>query len=185
MKTVVPEAATSDLRYPLGPFDVEAEMRRHDRRELLRQMAGASGTLRAATAGLTPSQLDTPYRPGGWTVRQVVHHLTDSHVNWYVRTKLALTESEPTIKPFDGDRWSELKDAREGPLEPSLLLIEGLHARWVQLFESLTPADWSRRLFHPERGWMVLETTLPMHAWHVRHHAAQITELRKRLGWSS
>ena len=184
MRTVAPEAPTSDLRYPLGPFDLEAEVKRYDRQELLRQMLGAAATFRAATAGLTASQLDTPYRPEGWTVRQVVHHLTDSHVNWYVRTKLALTESEPTIKPFDGERWSELKDAREGPVEPSLLLLAGLHTRWVQLLESLTPAEWSRKLFHPERGWMVLDSTLPMYAWHIRHHAAQITELRKRMGWN-
>lgn len=154
------------------------------RRELLSQIAEAPRRLRAAVEGLSAEQLNTPYRLEGWTVRQVVHHLADAHLNWYVRTKLALTENEPTIKPYAEARWAELHDARHGPIEPSLLLLASLHERWVQLFESLATVDWSRSFVHPERGVLTLDATLPMHAWHGRHHTAQITELQKRMGWA-
>ncbi len=116
-------------------------------------------------------------------MRQVVHHLADSHLNWYIRTRLALTEQAPVVKPYAEARWAELTDARDGPVESSLLLMEGLHARWARLFESLSPEDWQRTLNHPERAVMTLESTLPMHAWHCRHHTAHITALRERMGW--
>jgi uncharacterized damage-inducible protein DinB len=132
---------------------------------------------------LSGAQLDTPYRPAGWTVRQVVHHLADAQANWYVRTRLALTEFEPLVKPFDEVSWAELADARTGPVEPSLLLCDGLGARWVALFESLSAAEWARQMIHPDRGTFVLEQILPMHVWHGRHHTAQITSLRQRMGW--
>ena len=173
-----------DLRYPIGPFQAEARISDANRRELLSQIAEAPKRLRASVEGLSAEQLDTPYRLEGWTVRQVVHHLADAHLNWYVRTKLALTENKPTIKPYAEARWAELYDARHGRVEPSLLLLDSLHERWVRLFESFAPADWSCDFIHPERGVLTLDATLPMHAWHGRHHTAQITELRKRMGWA-
>jgi len=173
----------SDLRYPIGPFQLQFESTPEGRREFLVHLAEAPKRLQASVDGLSAEQLDTPYRPEGWTVRQVVHHLADAHLNWYVRTKLALTEDNPTIKPYNEARWAELPDARHSSVEPSLLLLDGLHERWVLLFESLSPADWSREFIHPERGVLTLDDTLPMHAWHGRHHTAQITELRKRMGW--
>src|ERR1700680_3091975 len=140
-----------DLRYPIGPFQTEVRISGANRRELVSQIAEAPKRLRAAVKGLSAEQLDTPYCLEGWTVRQVVHHLADAHVNWYVRTKLAMTENKPTIKPYAEARWAELHDARYGGIEPSLLLLESLHERWVQLFESLAPVDWSRSFVHPER----------------------------------
>ena len=172
-----------DLRYPIGPFGSEPAASDAARSACLIQLAEAPSKLRTATAGLSDDRLDTPYRSGGWTVRQVVHHLADSHLNWYIRTRLALTEDEPTIRPYDQERWAELADARIGPIEPSLALYAALHARWVRLFESLAPEDWSRRFFHPERGWLTLAGTLPMMVWHGRHHASQIAALRKRMNW--
>ena len=138
--------------------------------------------LKAAVGGLNDRQLDTPYRPGGWTVRQVVHHLPDSHLNSFVRFKLALTEEEPTIKPYDEARWAELADSK-APIELSLPLLENLHERWVLLLNSLTPADWQRKFRHPERGPMTLTDNLQIYAWHGRHHVAHITALRERNGW--
>jgi len=174
----------TDLRYPIGPVESYVVLSGRDRRECLARMAGAPAVLRVAVQGMSSSQLDTPYRAGGWSVRQIVHHLADSQLNWYVRSKLALTEDEPTILPFDSDRWLERADARGAPVEPSLVLLEGLYQRWVPLLESLTSEEWSRRLYHPERGWLVLADTLPMHAWHAQHHTAQITALAKRMGWT-
>ena len=173
------------MRYPIGPYVALACVGPDLRRRLLDEMAEAPADLRHAVEDLSPSQLDTPYRPGGWTVRQVVHHLADAQMNWYVRAKLALTEDEPVVKPYDEVRWAELPDARAGPIEPSLLLLEALYRRWVALFESLTETEWARRLLHPERGEFVLDTVLPMHAWHGRHHTAQIAALRRRMGWDT
>jgi uncharacterized damage-inducible protein DinB len=173
-----------DLRYPIGPFDL-GKVLEVDRDVCLCQLAEAPGLLRAAVEGLTPAQLDTPYRPGGWTVRQVVHHLADAHMNWYARTKLAITELEPTIKPYDESRWAELEDARTASMELSLTLFDSLHTRWVQFFHSLAEADWSRKFNHPERGMMSVAEVLPIMAWHARHHTAHITGLRERMGWKS
>ncbi len=133
--------------------------------------------------GLSAAQIDTPSRPEGWTVRQVVHHLPDSHMNSYVRFKLALTEDEPTIKPYAEDRWAELADTRFTPIETSLTLLESLHERWVALLRSLTPEQWKRNFRHPELGLMSLEKTLALYAWHGQHHVTQITSLRERNGW--
>jgi uncharacterized damage-inducible protein DinB len=146
-------------------------------------MAEAPDHLRAAVARLSGEQFDTPYRPGGWTVRQVVHHLADAQVNWYVRTKLALTEDEPVVRAWDEVRWAEMYDARTAAPEPSLILLDGLYRRWVELFHSLSEEQWKRRLIHPERGEFVLDAALAMHVWHGQHHTAQIVELRKRMGW--
>jgi uncharacterized damage-inducible protein DinB len=139
--------------------------------------------LHDAVEGLTDSQLDTPYRPGGWTVRQVVHHLADSHMHSYIRTRFALTETEPAIMAYDENSWAQLKDARSGPIEHSLVMLDGLHARWSQLLESMSEADWSRKFVHPERGQLTLADHIPIYAWHGKHHAAHITQLRKRMGW--
>jgi len=173
-----------DLRYPVGPFRYTETGSPAQRDQWLSQIATAPGELRAAVAGLSPGQLDTPYRPEGWTVRQVVHHLPDSHLNAYARIKLALTEEEPTIKPYEEARWAELPDARTGPVEPSLALLDFLHQRWLLLLRQLEPADFGRRFRHPEHGRMIgLDETLAMYAWHGRHHVAHISSLRRRMGW--
>ena len=140
----------SDLRYPIGKFNYEGELTQDARRRAMDDIEAAPARLRAAVEGLSPEQLDTPYRRDGWTVRQVVHHLADSHLNAYTRSKLALTEEEPTVKPYDETRWAELSDARTAPVEISLALLESLHRRWVLLLWSLTPADFARRFRHPE-----------------------------------
>lgn len=153
-----------------------------ERAAWIRQMADAPAALRSAVAGLSDAQLDTPYREGGWTVRQVVHHLPDSHLNAYVRMKLALTEDHPTIKPYHEARWAELPDSR-APLEVSLALFERLHERWVLLWESLDQEQFARTLVHPEIGVVRLDQMLASYAWHGRHHTAHITSLRARMGW--
>jgi hypothetical protein len=171
-----------DLRYPVGRFEFPASMTNTDLSEFVDQIAAAPSRLRAAVAGLSDAQLDTPYRPGGWTVRQVVHHVPDSHMNSYVRFRLALTEDSPTIKPYDEARWAELTDTRL-PVEPSLTLLESLHARWVPLLRSLSAADWKRTFRHPELGLVSLENNAALYAWHGRHHVAHITSLRGRMNW--
>lgn len=172
-----------DLRYPIGRFNRESEITPAKIAGWIDEVAAAPAALRAAVAGLTPEQLNTPYRPGGWTVRQVVHHLPDSHLNSYVRFKLALTEDDPVIKPYAEDRWAELHDARTAPVETSLVFLEALHQRWVALLRALTPPDFARTFRHPERGQMRLDDTLALYAWHGRHHVAHITGVRQRLGW--
>ncbi len=173
----------SDLRYPIGKFNHEGELAEDARRRAMDDIEAAPARLRAAVEGLSPEQLDTPYRPDGWTVRQVVHHLADSHLNAYTRFKLALTEEEPTVKPYDETRWAELSDARTAPVEISLALLESLHRRWVLLLRSLAPADFARRFRHLELGVMSLDKNLALYAWHGRHHVAHITSLRERMGW--
>ncbi|MBA3761453.1 MAG: bacillithiol transferase BstA [Gemmatimonadota bacterium] len=173
-----------DLRYPIGPFRYGGSTSPALRDQWLGEIAAAPGQLRAAVAGLSDPQLDTPYRPDGWTVRQVVHHLPDSHLNAYTRIKLALTEEEPTIKPYEEARWAELPDARSGPLEPSLALLDFLHQRWLLLLRNLRQADFARRYRHPEHGRMFeLDEVLALYAWHGRHHVAHITSLRRRMAW--
>ena len=172
-----------DLSYPIGKFECRASVDAAVRSEYLRQIASAPGRFREAVQEMDDAQLDTPYRPGGWTVRQVVHHVADSHMNAYVRFRLALTEDDPLIKPYDQAAWAELADARTGPVETSLSLIDSLHARWVALAGSLPDAAFSRAFLHPERGRVPLDANLAMYAWHGRHHAAHITGLRERMGW--
>jgi hypothetical protein len=172
----------ADLRYPVGKPERPERLTEQQRRDFIAAIAQAPANLRAAVAGLNDAQLDTPYRPGGWTVRQVAHHLPDSHMNAYIRFKLALTENEPTIKPYEEARWAELADAK-APIEPSLALLEHLHRRWVPLLESLTPADWARNFNHPESGLNSLDKSLAIYSWHGRHHVAHITALRERKGW--
>jgi len=172
-----------DLRYPIGKFQWEAAITDKQREQLIAQIEQAPAQLRQALAGLTEEQIDTPYRPGGWTVRQVVHHLPDSHMNTYTRFRLALTEDEPTIKPYDQERWAVLEDARTAPPELSLSLLESLHQRWVILMRSLRAQDFARTFRHPEIGQVTLDKYLGMAAWHGRHHIAHITSLRDRMGW--
>jgi len=173
-----------DLRYPIGKFQWEDNVSEARRREMIGQIAETPAKVRAAVAGLSAQQLDTPYREGGWTVRQVVHHLADSHLNAFVRFKLALTEDEPTIKTYEQQLWAETPDAKAAPAELSLAMLEGLHQRWAILLRSLSPADFSRQFTHPEHGKMTLERLLGLYAWHGRHHAAHITGLREREGWT-
>ena len=174
---------STDLRYPIGPLQLDIPITPQIRQECLAELSLAPMRMRAAVEGLSSEQLDARYRPEGWTVRQVVHHLIDSQMNWYIRMRLTLTENEPTIKPYDEKLWAELTDARSGPVEPSLLLIDGLYQRSSILFSSLNPDDWKRTLIHPERGILTMDKSLYLFAWHGRHHAAHITDLRKRMGW--
>jgi hypothetical protein len=172
-----------DLRYPIGKFKYDGPPSEEQKNAFLNDVAATPANLRAAVKGLSEAQFDTPYRPGGWTVRQVVHHLPDSHMNSYVRFKLALTEEEPTIKPYAEDRWAELADTKATPVEVSLTLLDSLHDRWMRLLRSLSPEDWKKTFRHPVLGAMTLEKALAIYAWHGRHHVAHITELRKRKSW--
>jgi uncharacterized damage-inducible protein DinB len=173
----------SDLRYPIGKFHFDGPLSEEQKKTSLDEIARAPANLRAAVKGMSEAQLDTPYRPGGWTIRQVIHHVPDSHLNSYVRFKLALTEDEPTIKPYAEDRWAELADTKSTPVEVSLTLLDSLLDRWVRLLQSLTAEDWKRTFRHPDLGAMTLEKTLALYAWHGRHHVAHITALRQREGW--
>jgi len=173
----------TDLRYPIGKFNYEGPSTADQRQKFMDDIAQAPSHLRAAVKGLSDQQLDTPYRPEGWTVRQVTHHVPDSHLNAYVRFKLALTEDQPTIKPYAEDRWAQLADTQTTPVEVSLTMLDSLHDRWVRLLRSLRPEDWKREFRHPELGTVSLEKNLALYAWHGRHHVAHITNLRQRNGW--
>ncbi|HTX76861.1 MAG TPA: putative metal-dependent hydrolase [Terracidiphilus sp.] len=168
-----------ELRYPVGRFDSATAGSRADQLEVLRQLPGR---LRHAVSGLDDAQLDTPYREGGWTVRQVVHHFADSHANSYIRVKLALTEDTPVIKPYDEAAWANLPDSRM-PVEVSLPFVEAVHARFVALYEFMSEAEYGRTYVHPERGAVTLAQNLAIYAWHCRHHLAHITRLREEMGW--
>jgi hypothetical protein len=160
------------------PDAVTASMRA----EAIAAIATLPMTLRAAVRGLSDAQLDTPYRPGGWTVRQVVHHVADSHMNAFVRLKLALTEENPTVKPYDEKAFANLADQRL-PVDVSLLLLDGLHARWTAVLTPLTPEQFGRPLYHPEIGPITVDYLVQTYGWHSRHHVAHITRLREREGW--
>ena len=172
-----------DLQYPIGKFQWEGAITNEQSEQLIAQIEQAPAQLRQAVAGLSQEQVNTPYRLNGWTVKQVVHHLPDSHMNTYIRFRLALTEDEPTIKPYDQERWAVLEDARTAPLELSLSLLESLHHRWVILLRSLRAQDFARTFRHPEMGVVSLDKYLALVAWHGRHHIAHITSLRDRMGW--
>jgi hypothetical protein len=177
-------ARMDDLRYPTGRFTLDPHVTPEKRAGWIRRIAEVPSKLRSTVQGLDESRLQTPYRPGGWSVRQVIHHLPESHMNAFVRFKLALTEDTPTVKPYDEAAWSNIADTARTPIDVSLTLLDALHARWVILLESLAPADFSRRLFHPEQGAIDLEWMLQQYAWHGHHHIAQIEGLRKREGWN-
>lgn len=173
----------NDPRYPIGKFTFNGSPNEEQRKKFIADIEQAPAALRAAIQCLSPQQIEAPYRDGGWTVRQVVHHVPESHMNAYIRFKLALTEDAPTIKPYMEDRWAATPDVRSTPLEVSLALLDSLHIRWVRLLRSLKPEEWKRSFRHPELGIVSLEKNLALYAWHGRHHVAHITELRKRMGW--
>jgi len=171
-----------DLRYPIGRFTPALPSEPAMRGEQISVVRLLPGSLQAAVSGLSHTQLDTPYREGGWTVRQLVHHIADSHANAYVRTKLALTEDWPTIKTYDEAAWARLPDSKL-PIDGSIAMISALHERWVALLESLSEADFHRGYNHPELGRQELSSVLALYSWHSRHHTAHITNLRKRMCW--
>ena len=177
------EDTKPDLSYPIGRFDFKQVVAPAEYPALIEAIAATPGWFRAAVQGLDEAQLDTPYRPGGWTVRQTVHHVADSHTNSFIRFRLALTEDEPVIKPYDQAAWGELADSHYAPVEWSLNMIEGMHARWVVLLKAMNAAGFSRAFRHPELGLVRLDTNMALYAWHGRHHAAHITGLRERNGW--
>jgi uncharacterized damage-inducible protein DinB len=174
-----------DVRYPIGRFRPQPEYSAAERERLIDVLASAPAQIRDAVRGLDQTQLATPYREGGWSVAQVVHHVPDSHLHSYVRFKFALTEDTPAIQAYAEGRWAELADARSTAIDASLRLLEALHERWVVLLRSLQEEDWRREYRHPERGLTRLDRTLALYAWHGRHHVAHITALRKRMGWGT
>jgi len=173
----------TDLSYPIGRFTESPDRSVEARRRRIGDIAALPALLEEAIEGLGDAELDTPYRPGGWTVRQVVHHLADSHMNAYVRVRLVLTEDQPTVKPYDQSLWAGIVDARTAPVGPSLQILRGLHARWVALLESLPDEAFDRSANHPEVGRVTLHWFVDQYAWHCRHHVAHIRGLRERSGW--
>jgi hypothetical protein len=177
-----------DLRYPVGKFEwipAENDEQMAKRRvHYIDVLTKLPTNLRAAVQGLTPVQLDTPYRPEGWTVREVVHHVPDSHMNAYVRFKLALTEDQPSIKGYNQALWAKLPDSETAPIEVSLQLVAALHARWIELLRGMKPSDFERTMLHSEHGVITLNRMLALYAWHSAHHTAHITSLRERMGWN-
>jgi uncharacterized damage-inducible protein DinB len=174
---------TEDLRYPVGKWAPKPSVTAAECATMIQQIASAPSALAAAVKGLTDAQLDTPYRDGGWTPRQIVHHIADSHMNAYIRFKLGMTEDNPTVKPYNEKTWAETIDGRTAPLDASLPMIDSLHKRWVQFLKSLDQTALARTVMHPERGSMHLTDLLQLYSWHGRHHTAHITGLRQRNGW--
>ena len=173
----------SDARYPIGKFEFHNPPSPEERAILINHIAETPAKLRSAIQGLTSQQMETPYREGGWTVRQVAHHVPESHMNAYIRFKLALTEETPTIKPYRENEWAQTADVSKTPVETSLDLLESLHERWVILLKTLSATDFERKLNHPENGIMPLDKLLALYAWHGKHHTAHITGLKKKEGW--
>ncbi len=175
--------ADSDPRYPIGPFELDSDITPAKYRQWLQQLRQTPQALRQAVEGLSEEQLDTPYREGGWTVRQVVHHMADSHLNGYQRSKLALTETHPRIAPYNEKAWANLPDVEQTPIEVSLQLLAAVHERWVNLLGTLDEDDLTRTYDHPEEGEKTVGGSVQTYAWHGRHHVAHITTLRHRQGW--
>ena len=171
-----------DPRYPIGKFSFEGPLTAEQKKQYLNDIEQTPARLRAAVRGLSDEQLNTPYRDGGWTVRQLAHHVPDSHMNAYIRFKLALTEDEPTIRPYMEDRWAELPESKQAPIDVSLALLDSLHQRWTMVLRNIPDADWKRTFRHPEMGLLSLEKTLALYAWHGRHHVAHVTTLREKMG---
>ena len=174
----------TDPRYPIGKFEWNGPLSKQQREQCIETIAGTPARLRAAVRGLTDAQLETPYREGGWTVRQVAHHVPESHMNAYIRCKWTLTEEAPMIKAYDEQRWAESPEVAKTPIEPSLRLLESLHERWVPLLRSLSDEHWKRTFTHPQSGAHSLDWLLALYAWHGPHHIAHITSLRERMGWN-
>ena len=173
----------TDAQYPIGKFQRRGKISDQDRQAFIQQIEEAPAALWSAAVGLSDEQFDTPYRDGGWTVRQVIHHLADSHMNAFVRFKLAMTEDQPAVKTYNQERWAELPDAKTVPVVVSLNLFDSVHKRFVALLRSMSAADFARTMNHPEQGIVSLDFYLSLYAWHGRHHVAQITSLRERNGW--
>lgn len=173
----------NDPKYPIGRFERLETISASDLQSAINVIEQAAPQFRLAVAGLSDEQLNTPYRPGGWNSRQVIHHVAESHMNAYIRCKLALTENSPTIKPYDEAEWAKLPDATAGPIEPSLRLLEGLHERFVLVLRSIEGDQWQRTFTHPERGVVRLDSNTMLYAWHSKHHLAHITGLRERMAW--
>jgi len=176
------KSMNDDLRYPVGPCVWSPELTPQEKQQHLSDIAEMPAKLRASVAGLAPQHLDIPYREGGWTIRQIVHHIPESHMNSYVRFKLALTEHQPTIKPYDEKLWAETPDST-GPIDMSLDLADALHRRWSLVLNNLTDADFEKSIRHPEVGVLKLKSLLAGYGWHSRHHVAQIVRVRQRMGW--
>jgi uncharacterized damage-inducible protein DinB len=176
-------SSEQDLRYPIGKADMKTPLAAGERAQRIDSIAALPAQLRKAVHGLTDAQLDTPYRPGGWTVRQLTHHVADSHMNAFVRFRLGFTEDNPTIKPYDEKAWSELPDMRL-PVEVTLQLLDSLHERMVQMLRSVPATSFQRTIHHPENGPMTLDAMVSLYAWHGQHHTAHVTALRQRQGWS-
>lgn len=172
-----------DFQYPIGKFQPPGKVSNQDRQTFIQQIGEAPAALWSAVTGLSEEQLDTPYRDGGWTVRQVVHHLADSHMNAFVRFKLAMTEDQPAVKTYEQQLWAELPDAKTVPVAVSLNLVDSLHKRFAVLLRAMAASDFARTLNHPELGVVPLDQYLALYAWHGRHHVAHITSLRERKGW--
>jgi uncharacterized damage-inducible protein DinB len=183
MSAVTQDLELEELRYPIGRFRFTADVGAAAIDNWINSIESLPSELAKAVKDLTDAQLDTPYRPGGWTVRQLVHHVADSHINSYVRFRWALTEESPAIKVYDEKAWAQLSDAASAPVEISLQLLTALHARWVLLLRSLSIEDWSRTFQHPQTGEFPLLRALGLYAWHSRHHLAHVTNLRSRQGW--
>ena len=178
------QQGTADVRYPIGKLSRKSVLTPEERAAAIDAIAVAPTNLADAVSGLSEAQLDTPYRPGGWTVRQLVHHVADSHINAYTRLRFALTEDNPTIRPYEEAVWAELPDARMLPVSVSLSLLQALHERWVFLLRELPHDQFARPLTHPENGPMSVDGLVNTYAWHGRHHTAHVTALRERMGWS-
>jgi uncharacterized damage-inducible protein DinB len=172
-----------DLRYPIGQHTRPERLTPDERAAGIAAIAAVPAALRRAVEGLADARLDTPYRPGGWTVRQVVHHLADAHTNAYIRFKLGLTEDAPTIRQYEEQLWAELPEAKGAPIVPSLALLEAVHVRWVMALSVIRPDQWPREFIHPVTGRHSLDQLLAVCVWHGRHHVAQVAELRRREGW--
>ncbi|HUI72037.1 MAG TPA: putative metal-dependent hydrolase [Spirochaetia bacterium] len=175
----------NSLQYPIGKFTYDTHVTPEKRQACIRDFESLPRRLRDAVAGLTDQQLDTPYRDGGWTVRQLVHHLADSHMNGFIRSKLALVEESPVIKPYEQDDWVKTGDVSGLDVEPSLRLLDGLQVRWARFFEALAPAEFQRTFNHPELGLQTLDMQLQHYGWHGRHHVSHILSLRERNGWKA
>jgi len=172
-----------DPRYPIGRFTPDATRTPETRTRHIAEIAALPQRFRNVVSGLSDTQLSTPYRDGGWTVRQLIHHVPDSHLNAYIRCKLALTEDSPTIKPYDQEAWANLADSALTPAEVSLSLLEAVHTRWVTLLRALTPEDFQRKFNHPETGVQSVDSTVAFYAWHGNHHLGHVTALRERMKW--